>query len=270
MLLDGECEGLGPLRAAQKFGLTKQRSFQLCNAFAQGGALALANLKRGPQRNYRRPDEIIRQVIRPRLLDPDASAAVLAHKLRPTGWTSSTRSVERVITHFGLQKKRHRCRPDADQTVPAQRSQGRTHAEPCDPQSLERGVRQLLADNLCRSALGLWRLLPEPLRLGTWDLLVGCSRTGGEHVPPRLALPLVPEAARCTGGIRRKRARTQRGFALRNGLPCIARDQHIHDLLGHHTVADAERLQGALGPLRHLSKHYAGKTLMIDPHRLRS
>jgi transposase len=105
MLIEGECEGLGPLRAAQKFGLTKQRYFQLRNAFARGGALALANQKRGPKRNYRRPDEIIRQVIRHRFLDPDASAAVIAQKLRQTGWTISTRSVERVITHFGLQKK---------------------------------------------------------------------------------------------------------------------------------------------------------------------
>jgi transposase len=105
MLIEGECQGLGPLRAAHKFGLSKQRYFQLRQAFASHGALALANQKRGPKRNYRRPDEIIRQVIRHRFLDPDASAAVIAQKLRQTGWTISTRTVERVISHFGLQKK---------------------------------------------------------------------------------------------------------------------------------------------------------------------
>jgi transposase len=105
MLIEGECEGLGPLRAAEKFGLSKQRYFQLRHAFTSGGALALANQKRGPKRNYRRPDEIIRQVIRHRFLDPDASAPVIAQKLRQAGWTISTRSVERVISHFGLQKK---------------------------------------------------------------------------------------------------------------------------------------------------------------------
>jgi transposase len=105
MLIEGECQGLGPLRAAQKFGLSKQRYFQLRQAFTSRGALALANQKRGPKRNYRRPDEIIRQIIRHRFLDPDASAAVIAQKLRQAGWTISTRTVERVISHFGLQKK---------------------------------------------------------------------------------------------------------------------------------------------------------------------
>jgi transposase len=105
MLMEGECQGLGPLRAAQKFGFSKQRYFQLRHAFATEGALALANQKRGPKRNYRRSDEIIRQIIRHRFLDDDASAAVIAQKLRQTGWTISTRSVERVIRDFGLQKK---------------------------------------------------------------------------------------------------------------------------------------------------------------------
>jgi hypothetical protein len=105
MLIEGECQGLGPLRAAEKFGLSKQRYFQLRHAFSSGGALALANQKRGPKSNYRRPDELVRQVIRHRFLDPDASAAVIAQKLRQAGWTISTRSVERVISHFGLQKK---------------------------------------------------------------------------------------------------------------------------------------------------------------------
>jgi hypothetical protein len=126
--------------------------------------------------------------------------------------------------------------------VQAQRSQGKIHAEPCDPQSLERGVRQLLADKVGSSVLGLWLLVPEHLRLGTWDLLVGWSRSSSERVQPRLALQLVHEAALCTTGIRDKRALTQRGFALSNGLPCIASDMAIHQLLGDRTVADAESL----------------------------
>jgi len=105
MLIEGECQGLGPLRAAQKFGFSKQRYFQLRQAFTGHGALALANQKRGPKRNYRRPDAIIRQIIRYRFLDPEASTAVIAQKLRQAGWTISARTVERVISHFGLQKK---------------------------------------------------------------------------------------------------------------------------------------------------------------------
>jgi Transposase DDE domain len=171
---------------------------------------------------------------------------------------------------LAFKKKLHRCRPGAEETLQAQRSRGQKHAEPCDPQSLERGVRQLLADKVSTSVLGLWLLVPEHLRLGTWDLLVGWSRTAAECFQPRLALQLVHEAALCTTGIRAKRALTQRGFALSNGLPFIASDAAIHQLLGDHTVADAERLQGALGQLRQVSQHYAGKTLIIDPHRMRS
>jgi transposase len=105
MLLEGECEGLGPIQAARKFGFSKQRSFQLRQAFTDRGALALHSQRRGPQRPSRRTDEVVRQVIRHRFLDPEAAAAVIAQKLRQAGWTISTRSVERVIEHFGLQKK---------------------------------------------------------------------------------------------------------------------------------------------------------------------
>jgi hypothetical protein len=105
MLLEGECLGLGPKRAALKFGLSKQRYFQLRQAFCSRGALALGSRKRGPKRNYRRTDEAVRQVIRHRFLDPDASADVIAQKLRQSGWAISTRSVQRIIEHYGLQKK---------------------------------------------------------------------------------------------------------------------------------------------------------------------
>jgi hypothetical protein len=105
MLIEGECQGLGPLRAARKFKYSKQRYFQLRHAFEEGGALALQSRKRGPQRPYRRTDEAVRQIIRHRFLDPDASVAVIAQKLTQAGWPVSVRSVERVIEQFGLQKK---------------------------------------------------------------------------------------------------------------------------------------------------------------------
>jgi hypothetical protein len=104
MLLEGECR-LGPKDAAEKFGLTRQRYFQLRQQFQQFGAEGLVPQKRGPKRNYRRTDEIVRQVIRHRFLDPDASAEVIAQKLVQTGATISIRSVERVIQDYALQKK---------------------------------------------------------------------------------------------------------------------------------------------------------------------
>lgn len=105
MLFEGECEGLGPIAAARKFGYTKQRYFQLLDVFRQKGALALRSSKRGPKTNYRRTDAVVRQVIRFRFLDPEASPAVIAQKLRQSGHAISTRSVERVVEVYGLQKK---------------------------------------------------------------------------------------------------------------------------------------------------------------------
>jgi transposase len=105
MLYEGQCEGLGPTRAARKFGYSKQRYFQLLRRFRERGAIALKSRKRGPRTHYRRTREVVRQVIRHRFLDPDASAAVIAQKLRQSGWPISTRSVERVIEEYGLQKK---------------------------------------------------------------------------------------------------------------------------------------------------------------------
>jgi len=105
MLIEGECEGLGPIRAARKFGFTKQRYFQLRALFIELGAAALQSRKRGPKTHYRRTAEVVRQVIRHRFLDPQASAEVIAQKLTQSGWTISTRSVQRVIEEFGLQKK---------------------------------------------------------------------------------------------------------------------------------------------------------------------
>jgi hypothetical protein len=105
MLIEGECEGLGPIEAARKFGYTKQRYFQLRAAFLERGAAALASQKRGPKTNYRRTAEVVRQVIRHRFLDPEASAEVIAQKLCQSGWPISIRSVERVIEDYGIQKK---------------------------------------------------------------------------------------------------------------------------------------------------------------------
>jgi hypothetical protein len=105
MLIEGECEGLGPTKAARKFGFSRQRYFQLRAAFTELGAEAMQSRKRGPKTLYRRTAEVVRQVIRHRFLDPDASADVIAQKLSQGGWPISVRSVQRVIEEFGLQKK---------------------------------------------------------------------------------------------------------------------------------------------------------------------
>jgi hypothetical protein len=86
-----------------------------------------------------------------------------------------------------------------------------------------------------------------------------------------VALQLVHETAICTTGIRSDRTLTNRGgFELANGLPFIASDQAVHNLLTKHTVEDAIRLQVALGKLRRASGHFRGTLLAIDPHRVPS
>jgi transposase len=105
MLYEGQCEGLGATAAARKFGYTKQRYYQLLQAYSEKGAFALLSNKRGPKTNYRRTDEVVRQVIRHRFLDPEASAEVIAQKLKQGAWEISIRSVERIIEVYGLQKK---------------------------------------------------------------------------------------------------------------------------------------------------------------------
>jgi transposase len=114
MLIEGQCEGLGPTEAARKYGYTKQRYFQLLHAYEQQGAVALQNKPRGPKRNYRRTPEVERQVIRHRFLDPQASAEVIAQKIQQTGFPIRIRSVERIIQDYGLQKKTL-CLPAVDE-----------------------------------------------------------------------------------------------------------------------------------------------------------
>jgi len=117
---------------------------------------------------------------------------------------------------------------------------------------------------------GIWLLVPELLRLGAWDLVCGWTAQQPGRVEPRLALQLIHEAALCRTGLRHRRALNQRIFELVNGLPFLATDGAVHDLLGTRTVDDSLRLQVALGKLRRASGHFQGRLLAVDPHRVRS
>ncbi len=105
MLIDGQCEGLGPSKAAQKYDVTRQRYYQLLAAFCEEGAEGLLLQTPGPKTDYRRTDQVVRLVIRSRFLDPDCSPAVIAQKIRQQSHPISQRSVERIIADYGLQKK---------------------------------------------------------------------------------------------------------------------------------------------------------------------
>lgn len=151
-----------------------------------------------------------------------------------------------------------------------QRTAQRKRCEAADPQSLQRQVRQLLADKISGNQVGIWLLLPEHLRLGTWDLLCAWSGASAQEVQPRLALQVIHEAALCHSNLRSGRTLSQKGFEVANGLPFVGSDQAIHDLLESRTMAGAEALQVALGKLRRASGHFSGRLLVIDPHRIKS
>jgi hypothetical protein len=142
--------------------------------------------------------------------------------------------------------------------------------EKLDQLSVERGVRQLLADKISGNLAGLWLLAPEHLRLGTWDLLTRWAGPSSSDLSSRMAMQLVHEAALGVVHIRTARTLSQKGFELLNGLPFVVSDQSIHDLLLAHSVQHAEELQLALGCIRRARGHFQGRLLAIDPHRLPS
>lgn len=136
---------------------------------------------------------------------------------------------------------------------------------------MERDVREMLAEKISGTLMGLWLLLPEHLRLGTWDLLTAWSGvTNPNDIEPRLALQMVHESALCLNGIRHKKSLRQKGFETLNGLPFVATDRSIHELLDQHTVRESESLQLALGQMRRCRGHYPGKLVLIDPHRIKT
>jgi hypothetical protein len=169
-----------------------------------------------------------------------------------------------------FKKKLHRAGPKDEPAIEVQATREKQRVESCDPTSLERGVRQCLADKVSGNLVGLWLLIPEHLRLGTWDLLCGWTGQAGWRVEPRLALQLVHEAALCVTCLRQKRTLGQRGFELTNGLPFVAGDAGVHHMLTERTVAETQRLQVALGKIRLASGDYQGTRLAIDPHRVPS
>ena len=128
----------------------------------------------------------------------------------------------------------------------------------------------MLSDKISGNQVGIWLLVPEHLRLGTWDLLCGWSGAAPQSLAPRLALQILHEAALCRCNLRCGRTLSQKGFEVANGLPFIGSDQAIHELLAARTVAQAQALQVALGKLRRASGHFQGQVLALDPHRLKS
>jgi len=128
----------------------------------------------------------------------------------------------------------------------------------------------LLADKVSGTMVGVWLLIPELLRLGVWDLLCGWTGALGREIKPRLAMQKVTEAALCLTRLRPNNSLSQKGFEVANGLPYIATDRAMYDMLETRTVDDSRRLQIALGRVRRASGHFVGKLLGVDPHPMPS
>lgn len=105
MLLEGHCLQANVSAVAKRYGYCRARYYQLQRTFQAGGLAALLPKKTGPQSNYRRTDEAVRQVLRHFFLDPDTTAQVVTQKLRQTGFRISLRSVQRIMAQWGFQKK---------------------------------------------------------------------------------------------------------------------------------------------------------------------
>jgi len=105
MLLEGECLEEDITALVARYGYSRQRYYQLRDLFISGGLAALEPQKSGPKSNYRRTDQVVRQVLRYRFLDPDCSPEVIGQKLRQRQVPISDRSVSRIIADYGVQKK---------------------------------------------------------------------------------------------------------------------------------------------------------------------
>lgn len=179
-------------------------------------------------------------------------------------WTGSS-------PNLGFKKKLYQFHPQRPPIeIETFRTTRKNRREKVDVISVERGVRQLLADKITGNLVGLWLLAPEHLRLGTWDLLKQWAGPSPCELSSRLGMQLVHEAALGVVHLRTARCLTQKGFEVLNGMPFVASDQSIHDLLNAHTVQQAEALQFALGCIRRARGHFQGQLLAIDPHRLPS
>ena len=104
MLVEGHLYGAKD--ACVKYGYTEQRYYQLLKKYNSLGLEGLQDKKRGSEKQPVRTELVTNQIIRLRFLDPFSSASVISQKLRQQGYEVSTRSVERTITEYGLQKKR--------------------------------------------------------------------------------------------------------------------------------------------------------------------
>lgn len=116
--------------------------------------------------------------------------------------------------------------------------------------------------------IGLWFLVAEHLKLGSWDLIKGYTGCSDTDIEPRFAMQIVNEASLCQNRIRKKNYISHQGFELLNGLSFLTTDEQVHHFLNNQTVDQARNLQESLSLLRLNKGHFSGSNIAIDPHRI--
>ncbi|MBW6481346.1 MAG: transposase [Bacteroidales bacterium] len=106
------------------------------------------------------------------------------------------------------------------------------------------------------------------MRIGAWDLLKGWTGKSDIDLEPRVALQMVNESSLCINRVRRKSSLGHQGFQLVNGMGRLITDEQAHLLMQKHTMEQTRELLVNLGMQRHLSGHYTGETVAVDPHRI--
>ena len=130
----------------------------------------------------------------------------------------------------------------------------------------------MLANKVSGTHAGLWLLVPEYLRLGTWDLLKGSfTQQSNDNINVHIAMQMVNESALCVNRLRKKDSLCNQGFSLVNGLHFLATDETVHELLDAQTMLTYEKLQITLMQLRGVQNHYSKQNIYaLDPHRIKS
>lgn len=157
------------------------------------------------------------------------------------------------------------------QSVVIQQTKRRKRTAFVSVQSNEHNVREILANKLSGTHMGVWLLVPEYLRLGTWDMLKGCFSNNSVNLNAQIGMQLVNESALCVERLRKRDSLCNQGFSLVNGLSFLATDETVHGLLDMNSVHQYEQLQITLMQLRGLQGHYNKEPVIaLDPHRIKS
>lgn len=154
------------------------------------------------------------------------------------------------------------------QEIEIQLTKRETRTTRVNKDGIERAFRERLSNKISSTLIGLWFLVAEHLRLGSWDLIKGYTGGDNASIEPRIAMQMVNEASLCKNRVRRKNYIAHQGFELLNGLGFLLTDEHVHELLARQTVSQAQSLQEALSLIRLNRGHYTGSTIAIDPHRI--